>query len=49
MNYGNFLIIDNEGEGIVGQVSKLKNAINHCKRIEKTKKRNCTIAREVKW
>ncbi len=44
-----FIVIDNEGEGIIAQVKLLKDAVKIAIRTEKHTKRNITVAKEVRW
>ena len=46
--YGYFLVIDTEGEGVIGQVSTQEEAESIASRSERRNHRNCIIARDVK-
>lgn len=49
MGYGYYIVIDNEGEGVIAQVKTLEQAKKIAIRQEEKTSRNQTIAREVNW
>ena len=44
-----YIVIDNEGEGVIAQVKSKNKAIKIAKRQEIKTRRNQTIAKEVCW